>query len=189
MVDAAGLLRRPAAADNGAMEAEPPKAEDAVTMSDNPYESPKPADLSPRRRMTLWDAYRRRSEYFEKYFANGPTWFVECYGKRVALLSDCERIEMFWQRYRVTPLTDDNEERRIILSGEFWDPDRAIRERYVFVNCDTGVPASNVLLGGRASYFAPFVHARGLYGPMKYAVRPWDRIALWVRRAFMGRPS
>jgi|GEM_PF-2826486 len=153
-------------------------------MSDNPYESPKAA-LRPRK--TIWRAYRDRLDYFEKRLANGPTWFVECYGKRVAVLSECKYVDMFWYRYRVTPLADNEEERRIVLSRDFWDPDTAIKEKYAFVNCDTEIPANYVLLGGRQSYSAPFVMARGLWGPMKYTLRHWDRIALCVRRLLQGR--
>ncbi len=130
----------------------------------------------------MWNSYRKRLEYFESYRDNGPTWFVECNGKRLAVLSECAFVDMFWHKYRIEPLSEDEEEREALLSVDFWDPDKAIAQRYVYVNCDTGIPASNVLLGGRNSFAAPFVQVRGLWGTMKYTLRPWDRIVLWVRR-------
>lgn len=126
--------------------------------------------------------YLKRLNYLDAYLTNGPTWFVEVDGKRVAVLSECHFVDMFWYRYRVEPLSSNEADRQLLLSEKFWDPLTAMNRGYVFVDCDTGIPAEYSIVGG--GFSPPYVVVRGLWGPMKYRLWPWDRIALWVRRAF-----
>jgi len=47
-------------------------------------------------------------------------WIIEIEGRPVALLSDPKQAEMFWNSYRMTPLTDEPKLLADLQNVEFW---------------------------------------------------------------------
>ncbi len=67
-----------------------------------------------------WSDLVLRREIYQSNFAREAGWWVEENGRRLARLSDPWYVEMFWDSYAITPLSDDPAECAAILSEEFW---------------------------------------------------------------------
>ncbi len=77
--------------------------------------------VSGRRIMHRSEPRRCRRRIFETDYGRDAGWFVEDRGRRVAQLTDWRYEEMFWDSYRIEPLTDDPIEREELLnSDERW---------------------------------------------------------------------
>jgi hypothetical protein len=64
--------------------------------------------------------YERRLRLFETNCGHERGWYVERDGDCLASLSDCRHEEIFWDSYRLEPLTDDAAFNRSLLS-DFWE--------------------------------------------------------------------
>src|SRR5262249_43960439 len=89
---------------------------------------------------------RRRLELWESNLGGACGWNVELDGRPVALLTDGQLAEMFWNSYRLTPLTEDPEQRRRILTARDWWMGQW--DRITYRSRAIGVPADGAYLAG-----------------------------------------
>ena len=131
-------------------------------------------------------SYSQRLRIWETNYGRDAGWILERDGKAIATLSDCQYEDMFWDSYRIEPITDDPDTRKLILSEAFWVGSEWIgltwRNRELEMLPVAPFPAgSPIRKSGR-------VVVRGLHisiaGP-----RWWDRVVLWVRRRRSGAAS
>jgi hypothetical protein len=117
----------------------------------------------------------RRLRILESNYGRDFGWYVEAEGRRVAALTDCRWEDMFWDSYRLEPLTTDP----ALFSDDFWDRCDIL----VFCNREFGGVAPNAfpsLRAGSAARETGRVHMRGLY--LVVPCYPWDCLFLWARR-------
>jgi len=106
---------------------------------------------------------------------------VDREGQRVALLDDRQFHEMFWSAWRITPLTDDPQQRSALLSDDFWKESHL--GKTVFRSKQSGDvahafwPLSQPVRAGR-------LILRGAYVPTP--VRFWRTPFLWLRLLLLG---
>jgi hypothetical protein len=81
---------------------------------------------------------RRTVSLYRTNYGRSSGWFVEDGGRRVAELHHVESVEMFWEEYRIVPLTTDPSERTALFETAFWEP----REELRFRNRESGELAS-----------------------------------------------
>ena len=65
-------------------------------------------------------ARNRRWRRDHVYLGDLSGWYVECGGRRAAILSEPKYYDMFWLSYRVEPTTDDPIENARIASDKTW---------------------------------------------------------------------
>ena len=123
----------------------------------------------------------RRLRMWESEHGRGRGWFVERRGEVVAVLTQPRREEMFWDSYRMEIVTQDPELRQRLLTKGFWDG--AEGEGLVWRSREFGEVAEDAYPS-----LSPFpepgrLTVRGLYLPIGNP-RPWERVALWLRRWF-----
>ena len=58
----------------------------------------------------------RRLRIIETNYGRNCGWYVEVEGRKIARLSDPEFVDMFWDSYRLEPLTDDPKTRRMLYT-------------------------------------------------------------------------
>jgi hypothetical protein len=100
-----------------------------------------------------------RLAVLETNFGRDGGWYVEYYGRRIALLTDCRWEDMFWCSYRVELLVDDLEERQRI-SGEwqYWLGDGVVYRSRQF-----GEVAPHAFPGGESRPHGERISMRALY--------------------------
>jgi hypothetical protein len=124
----------------------------------------------------------RRLEILATNYGRNAGWFVELNDRRVAILTDPEFFDMFWESYHVTPLTTDaTESQRILTDRKWWLENRLVfRNRKFDEIADLAFPAGDVFTeSGR-------IIMRGLY----LVIDPpnlWERIRLFLRRNVLRR--
>lgn len=118
----------------------------------------------------------RRLRTFETDYGRHSGWNVEHQGRRVGLLTDVRREEMFWDSYRLEALTGEPDEVAVLLSAS----DRWLQCGCVFRNCEFGTIAPHAFPAGGVFLENGRVLMRGLYlaidGPSI-----WERWLLWRR--------
>ena len=67
--------------------------------------------------MSWWARYKLWFNVYE----TGGSWFVERDSRTVALLTDPQYVDMFWDAWRLEPLVEDSSERAIIMSNGYWN--------------------------------------------------------------------
>jgi hypothetical protein len=117
----------------------------------------------------------RRLRIFETNYGREAGWYVEHRGRRIALLSVPRFEEMFWDSYRIEPLTEDPEAAQLLTSPERW-----LNGELVFRSCEFGAIAENAFAAGQPFCDEHRVLIRGLYlGIGRPSV--WERLLLWYR--------
>ena len=84
--------------------------------------------------------YLRRLQIWETNYGRDCGWIIEQKGKPIAILSDAQFHEMFWDSYKIDVVTDDSDLRQRIASREFWA--RAEAEGLVYRNRGFGCVAA-----------------------------------------------
>jgi hypothetical protein len=128
--------------------------------------------------------YLRRLRIWETNYGRDCGWTIERQGKAIAVLTEQRTEEMFWDSYRMEIVSDDPELRRRMLTEEFWA--KAEGEGLVWRNREFGEVAEHAFPS-----LLPFpepgrLTVRGLYLFPGFP-RPWDRLALWLRRRLASR--
>jgi hypothetical protein len=118
----------------------------------------------------------RRLRILQTDYGRASGWYVERDGRRLAALTDAREEEMFWDSYRLVPLTDDVGEVAELYSDGFWDD----HKRLTFRSREFGEVPPNAFPGGKAGTALRAtgrVCMRGLY--LAVPCYPWDRLELW----------
>lgn len=115
-----------------------------------------------------------RLQIIETGYGRDAGWIVELRGRQVALLTEPRFEDMFWDSYRVEPLTDDPAEREELLTSS----DRWQVGGFVYRNRQFGRVAENAF----ASWISEEgrVHMRALYLDVGEPSL-WERVRLWMR--------
>lgn len=135
-------------------------------------------ELVSRARMTR-EERRWRKRVIATNFGRDCGWYVELDGRRVAMLTDQEFVEMFWDSCALTPLVDDAAERERMTSDRFWWHQSGLkfRNREFDVYCEYAFAAGDPLFDpGRVSM-------RGLYIHVVPHMTLWEEF--WARRTQM----
>lgn len=123
--------------------------------------------------------YERRLRLMETNLGKGSGWYVELKGRRLAVLSEYRMEEMFWDSYRLEPVTDDPMLNQRLLS-DFWLDENWIE--VVFRNREF----TDIVVRCTFPSSIPFqepgrLMIRGLYYDV-WPAMPWDHFFLWWRR-------
>jgi hypothetical protein len=107
---------------------------------------------------------------------------VERNGRVFALLDDPEYFEMFWVKWRITPMTADPAKRSDALSESFWRADKACSDTVLRCKKTGQVaggfwPPTEAMEGER-------LKLRGAYVP--FEVRFFKRPLLWIWLLIVG---
>jgi hypothetical protein len=124
-----------------------------------------------------WRAYRRRLRILETDYGRETGWLVELAGTPVALLTDPRCEDMFWDSYRLEPLTEDPELRKQLFTKAFWDefPRLTFRSREFGDVVPDAWPAGDVFTrDGRVTMRCLYLVVRAPW--------PWEWPILWWRR-------
>jgi hypothetical protein len=71
--------------------------------------------------MSMRQKHALRLQILESNYGRDGGWYVEDEGERVALLSEPEYHDMFWESYRIEVLSDDPVTRQAALTSvSFW---------------------------------------------------------------------
>jgi len=126
----------------------------------------------------LPERYERHLQLIESNYGRDSGWYVERDSKRIAVLTDCRFVEMFWDSYLVEPVSDEPELNQRLLS-DFWEGNDWVG--VVFVNREfPQVIAANAFPGARPIIEPGRILMRGLYcSTLKR--KPWDNVLLWWR--------
>jgi hypothetical protein len=118
----------------------------------------------------------RRLRIFETNYGREAGWYVEHHGRRIALLTAPRFEEMFWDSYRIEPLTEAPEEdAQLLTSTERW-----LNCEFVFRNREFGETVEGAFPAGQPFCEDHRVMMRGLYiGIGRPSV--WERLLLWCR--------
>ena len=116
-----------------------------------------------------WKWYRRRLDVL----GTGGGWLVERNGRTVALLTDPQYIEMFWNSWRLEPLTDDPQERQAVFSAAYLVSRSRRSNDLPQSRVFKSLPTPPSLLTSEMSRLV----MRGLYQPIS-GPWLWDRLAL-----------
>jgi hypothetical protein len=126
-----------------------------------------------------WRAYKRRLRILETDYGREAGWFVELEGRAVAQLTEPRFEDMFWDSYRLEPLTGDAELRRQILTKPFWDD----FSRLTFRSCEFGDAVPQAWPAGDVFTEDGRVKLRGLYLTVRPSwLWPWEWPIIWWRR-------
>jgi hypothetical protein len=124
----------------------------------------------------------QRLRIIESNYGRDPGWLVEVAARQLAILSDCRPEDMFWDSYRVEPLSADATEAALVLTEDFWNRLDVYRPRY----CSRAfaVAAANAFAAWRSPGTGVSatgrVSMRGLY--LNVPSYPWDGFLLWLPR-------
>jgi hypothetical protein len=121
----------------------------------------------------------RRLRILESNYGRDGGWYVEVEGRRLAALTDPQYYDMFWDSYRLEPLTTDPAELEMLFSADFWDHCGGI----TFRSRAFGEVAPNAfpsLLAGAVLQQTGRLVVRGLYLPVPCYC--WDWLLLELRR-------
>jgi hypothetical protein len=100
----------------------------------------------------------QRLRIFETDYGRAAGWYVVHHGHRIARLTSPRHEEMFWDSYRIEPLTDDPVEQAALLTSPGW----RLCE-FVFRSCAFGEIAENAFAAGQPCGADHRVLMRGLY--------------------------
>ena len=123
-------------------------------------------------------SYSRRLRIWESNYGRDFGWIIERRGVPMAVLTDCRFLEMFWDSYQMTPLTDDPQTLADLQSEAFWL--RAEAEGVAWRSREFGivVPAFPAL--------TPFYEPGRLIMRRLYILiaepTVWDRVVMWLRK-------
>ncbi len=81
---------------------------------------------------------RRTVSLYRTNYGRSSGWFAEDGGRHVAELHHVQSVEMFWEEYRIVPLTTEPSERAALFEKPFWEPRKGLR----FRNRESGELAS-----------------------------------------------
>jgi hypothetical protein len=127
----------------------------------------------------LMTGYRKRLRIWETNYGRDCGWIIEQKGKPIAILSDAQFQDMFWESYKIDVVTDDADLRQRIATREFWA--RAEEEGLVYRNRGFGCVAE-----GAFPALTPYTEDGRLVMRRLYiaiaAPRPWDEAIIWIRR-------
>ena len=118
----------------------------------------------------------RRQKILESNYGRNLGWYVEVERQRLAVLTDVQWVDMFWDSYRLEPLTNDLE---MLYSDQFWDR----CDRIPFRSREFEEVAPNAFPCGKAGTLlrqTGRISMRGLYLPVPCF--PWDNVLLWFIR-------
>ncbi len=126
-------------------------------------------------------SYRRRLRIWETDYGRNAGWTVERRGEVIAILSEPRSEDMFWDSYRLEIVSEDPELRSRMFTREFWA--NAASDNVVWRNREFGEIAAFAFPA-----LSPFLEPgrllmRGLYISLA-SPKPWDHLALWIRRWF-----
>ena len=118
----------------------------------------------------------------EGKYGRDDGWFVEYDGRRVALLTEPCFVDMFWESYQITPLSENPGERADMMTlNDFWRfPDPPL----VYVSRGFGLRAKLAFASGLTG--PGRVAVRGLYLPVRCSFL--TRLILWLRKPFSATP-
>jgi hypothetical protein len=126
-------------------------------------------------------ARQRRLAILETKYGRTAGWFVEYGGRRLALLTDPQFGDMFWDTYHIEPLTTDpNESRRITTDQVWW-----LKCEFTFRNTAFDEIAPFAFPGGDCFDAQGRVWMRGLYLNIE-APTSFETFLLWCRRLWRG---
>lgn len=124
--------------------------------------------------MSWWQLYKLWLDVVE----TGGGWFIERDGRKVALLTDPQFVDMFWYAWQIEPLAEGQVEPAELLSPEFWDfthlPRTVFRSREYNVVAEAFWAGEDPVRNGR-------LVMRALYQPVREPW-PWERVILWIRQ-------
>ena len=128
--------------------------------------------------------YLTRVRIWETNYGRECGWIIEQKGQPIAILSDAQFHEMFWDSYKIDVVTDDPDLRERIASREFWA--NAEAEGLVYRNKGFGCAAAFAFPALTPYTEGGRLLMRGLYiniaGP-----RLWDQAMIWIRRCAKRR--
>ena len=123
--------------------------------------------LSYEQRLRLWETH---------HGAEGPR-VMERHGEPAALFTDPEWMEMFWVSYNATPLTQDPDLQRQMLTKKLWLEMDGLTWR----NHELGLVAPHTFPSVGSADGDTRISMRSLYIDIPDQ-RPWDHIVLWLRK-------
>ena len=91
--------------------------------------------------------------------ATADEWVVELSGRRVAILTDPQFYDMFWESFEIEPVVSDFAEQWRMLTDRTW----WLENRFVFRNHLTKQVAENAFPAGDVFTDSGRVIMRGLY--------------------------
>jgi hypothetical protein len=116
-----------------------------------------------------------RLRIFETDYGREAGWYVEHHGRRIAVLTAPRFEEMFWDSYRIEPLTEDPEEAQRLSS-----PEHRLNNEFVFRSREFGETAGYAFPAGQPFCGDHRVLMRGLYLRIS-SPSVWERLLLWCR--------
>jgi hypothetical protein len=117
----------------------------------------------------------RRLRIFETDYGREAGWYVEGHGRRIAVLTAPRREEMFWDSYRIEPMTEDPEEAQLLSAPAHW-----LDNEFVFRSREFGETAAYAFPAGEPICGDHRVLMRGLYLSISKPT-VWERWLLWCR--------
>ena len=117
----------------------------------------------------------RRLRILETNYGRDGGWYVEVEGWRLAALTDCRYYDMFWDNYRLEPLTTDPAELVRLFAEDFWD-----RTAITFRSREFGEVAPHAfpsLVAAQVLEKTGRLPMRGLY--LNVTCYPWDWL-IWL---------
>jgi hypothetical protein len=128
--------------------------------------------------------YLKRLATWETNYGRDAGWIIEREGRPIAVLSEPRSEEMFWDSYKLEVVAEDPGLRARIVTAEFWD--NPLTDGLVYRNRLLGDTASHPFAAASPFPEPGRIMMRGLYIRIA-APKPWDRLALWLRRSPMMR--
>ena len=134
----------------------------------------------------LWS---KRLRVIERQYCRYSDWYVEVAGRKLARLVDALHEDMFWVSFRIEPLTNEEEGKELLTSGDFWHSPMP-----VFRSCEFDDVAPFAYAGGGLpDQLSKHIQAtgrismRGLY--LEVRGYPWDWLVLCLKRWLTPDPN
>jgi len=106
-------------------------------------------------------AGERRRRIRETNYGRDAGWYVERWGKRIAMLIHARPVAMFWDSYLLVPLTDDIDLRQRLRMDTFWN--HSVDEGLTYCNRELGRVARFAFPARNPLRTAGRIVMRGLY--------------------------
>lgn len=126
-------------------------------------------------------SYSEKLRIWETNFGRESGWHVVRHGDVIAILSDPQFEEMFWDSYQINIVSTDSELRQVMQTADFWK--NAENEGLLWRSCEFGELAVNAFPAITPSLKSGRLLMRGLYLSIGEP-RFWDRLILWWRSYF-----